>query len=228
VDADARDAPEAASRPGPVPTVALVRRIQAGDAQATEELLARYRPRLARIVRMRLGRELGARFDDDDVVQEALLIAVQRFPAFELRTHAGILGWLVGIAENVVLKRRAEHAAERRDARREVPLQAGTSSAAPDLGLAARGASPSSIASRAEYEALVDAAVESLEPPDYREVILLRDYLEASWEEIRDRLGRPSVHAAQELHQRAHRRLRERLAHHFESSAGVPPDAGAR
>jgi RNA polymerase sigma-70 factor (ECF subfamily) len=43
-----------------------------GDAQARGRLLERHRPRLKRMVAVRLDRRLAARVDPSDVVQEAL------------------------------------------------------------------------------------------------------------------------------------------------------------
>jgi RNA polymerase sigma-70 factor (ECF subfamily) len=50
----------------------LLARAQAGDAAARQHLLERYRPRLCRMVAVRLDRRLAARLDPADVVQEAI------------------------------------------------------------------------------------------------------------------------------------------------------------
>jgi DNA-directed RNA polymerase specialized sigma24 family protein len=76
--------------------------------------------------------------------------------------------------------------------------------------------SPSRVVQRSELEALVDAYVQELDPPEYREVILLRDYYMEEWEEVRAKLDRPTIAAAQELHRRAHHRLRERMRKHLQ------------
>lgn len=206
------------SPPEPLPelsrSIELVRQFHAGDPAACNELLARYRPRLLRIVRVKLGPGLRSLLDEEDVVQEALLVAATKLASFELRSHAGILHWLARIAENVIRQKREHHGAEKRAQGRAVPLQPGTGTAG--LALAASGLSPSRQASRAELEALVDATVEELEPPEYRAVILQRDYYQEEWEEVRRALDRPTVAAAQELYRRAHQRLKERLRKHFD------------
>ncbi len=206
------------SSPEPLPELArsveLVRQFQAGDRAACNELLERYRPRLSRIVRVKLGADLRRHLDEEDVVQEALLVAATKLAAFELRSHAGILHWLARIAENVIRQKRERHGAEKRAAGREVPLQPGEGTTG--LALAASGLSPSRQASRAELEELVDATVEALEPSEYREVILRRDYYQEEWEDVRRALDRPTVAAAQELYRRAHQRLKERLQKHLD------------
>ena len=194
-------------------SIELVRAYQSGERAAANELFARYRPRLLRIVRTKLGPGLRRRLDEEDVVQETLLVAAGKLDEFELRSHAGLLQWLARIAENVILKKHEHFQAEKRDAAAEVRLQA---TEAPAEALAASVLSPSRQALRAELEALVDAHVQELDPPEYREVVLLRDYYLEEWEEIRAKLARPSVAAVQELHRRAHQRLRERMRKHLE------------
>lgn len=196
-------------------SIELVQLLQGGDREACNELLARYRPRLLRIVRVKLGSDLRRRLDEEDIVQEALLVADRRFPDFELRSHAGILQWLTRIAENVILQNRERHSAEKRHVGREVAARPSTQDSATELPLEATGPSPSQLAARAELEELVDAQVEALDPPEYREVILRRDYYQDEWEDVRRALGRPTAAAVQELYRRAHRKLRERLRKHL-------------
>ena len=193
-------------------SIELLHAYQAGADEARNELFARYRPRLLRIVRTKLGRALRQRLDEEDVVQETLLVAAEKLDEFELRSHSGLLQWLARIAENVIRRKYDHFQAEKRDAALEVRLQA---TASPVL-LAARELSPSQHALRAEFEALVDSYVEELDPPEYREVVLLRDYYLEEWEDIRAKLARPTVAAVQELHRRAYQRLRERMRKHLE------------
>ena len=56
-------------------TEALLRAAGDGDAAAREQLLARHRDRLRRMVAVRLDGRLAARVDPSDVVQEALIEA---------------------------------------------------------------------------------------------------------------------------------------------------------
>ena len=67
---------------------------------------------------------------------------------------------------------------------------------------AATGASPSmEVAGREEKERFEECL--ELLPEDYREVILLRDFAGAPWEEVAQALGKPSAGAARMLHARA-------------------------
>jgi RNA polymerase sigma-70 factor (ECF subfamily) len=56
----------------------LLRRAADGDQTALADLLAPYRGRLKRLVRIRLNPRLQGRVDDSDVIQDALLEASQR------------------------------------------------------------------------------------------------------------------------------------------------------
>ena len=61
-----------------------------------------------------------------------------------------------------------------------------------------------------EEQKLVDTCLEEI-GAEHREVLLLRDYAGASWEEVGSELGRPTIGACQQLYQRARRALGERI-----------------
>ena len=142
------------------------------------------------------------------------LIAMRKMGEFELTSQAGILQWLARIALNEIRNSAEFYSAQKRDRDREVRLVAESgSSGGPRV--AGRGPSPSQNAARAELEELVQSCVATLEPSEYREVILLRDYFAEDWETVRERLDSPSVHAVQELYRRAHAKLREKMKRHL-------------
>ena len=185
----------------------LLARARDGDEVALGDLLARYRQRILSVVRIRVGQKLASLIEPDDLVQEVMIIATRKLVELEPTSHASILNWLTKVAENVIRGHVAFHRAKRRDADRAVPLDAGEGEG-PAGKIPASGPSPSSHARRRELQDLLDGRVRELEPEHYREVIVLRDYLCCEWEEVRERLDRPSVSAAQELHRRAMVRLR--------------------
>jgi RNA polymerase sigma-70 factor, ECF subfamily len=59
-------------------TARLLVQARGGDQAALNEIFARHRPRLRRMVELRLDRRLHARIDASDVVQEAYAEAVAR------------------------------------------------------------------------------------------------------------------------------------------------------
>ena len=78
----------------------LSTRAQAGDQEALETLLDRYRPRLQRWARGRLpdwARDLA---DTHDLVQETLIQAFRKVEGFEIRGDGAFQAWLRQILLN--------------------------------------------------------------------------------------------------------------------------------
>jgi RNA polymerase sigma-70 factor (ECF subfamily) len=187
----------------------LLARAQRGDRPALEQLCARYQDRLLRIVRIRLGaRGTGLRrfLESTDVVQETWRGALRGLADLRVTGDADLLSWLAKIATNEIRDQLDRVHAQRRDPEREQPI----TDAGP-IDVADRTAGPASEAQRTELTALVDGAIAELDD-DYREAIVLRDYCGAEWPDIAARLASPTVHAAQQLHQRAWIKVRRRLA----------------
>ena len=186
----------------------LLARAQAGNAEALDELIRRYHERLLRIVRIRLGPTgTGLRrfLESADIAQETWKAALGALDDLRVRGEPDLLAWLARIATNEVRDQLDRVRAQRRSLEREQPLpsEAGGEPIDPHTDPGARAA-------RGELAEILDQAIAEL-PEHYREVILLRDYCGSDWETIAPRVGSPSVHAAQQLHQRAWIRVR-RLA----------------
>jgi DNA-directed RNA polymerase specialized sigma24 family protein len=201
----------------PPQSAELVRRGQRGSAGAVNELLTRYIPRLRRILCIKIPAAQRAAVDPEDVLQETLIVASRLLDELEVRTPASILQWLSKIADYEIRNCLEYLHAQKRDPARE--LRARSDSDSEDrLGVVvpSMDPTPSQTFARSELEELIDLHVRQLEPPDYREVILLRDYYEADWERIQSVLGRPSVEAVQDLYRRAQTRLHERIAKYLQ------------
>lgn len=216
------------SCPGPLSasdgavSVDLLARAQAGDDAARDELVERYQERLLRIVRVRLGprgRGLRRFLESTDVAQETWRAALAGLGGLRLGEGGDLSRWLARIATNeirdLVDHVRAQRRARERERALESPSRIEPADSVPG---------PDALAERAELGELLDATVSEL-PEDQREVVLLRDYCGADWASIAERLGRPSVHAAQQLHQRAWIQVRRRLGPRLRGDGG--PD-GAR
>lgn len=187
----------------PVRTADLVLRARAGDARAWQELVTRHAPRLRRIVRVRLGPGLRRWVDSEDVVQETYRAVLAGPAGLDIEREADVLAWLARVAENRLRDLHDEAHARRRDVDRRLELDGDQ--------LPVREDSPSELAWHRELEDIVDGALAELSP-EHREVILLRDYCGSSWEAVAASLGSPSLHAAQQLHQRAWIKLRRLVA----------------
>lgn len=182
----------------------LVRLAQAGDTEALNRLFARYYERVRRVVRVRLGRRLREVVDSGDILQETFAAAVRAFGSFELREEAGLIQWLAKLAERQILAAADHHLAQKRDQRRNVPLavQPGADTRPFTIAFADEGTRPLEGLVAAEEAALVDDCLERLSE-EYRELIVLRNFVGASWEEVAEATGRPSPSAARMMHARA-------------------------
>jgi RNA polymerase sigma-70 factor (ECF subfamily) len=189
-----------------VRTVELVRLAQGGDRSAFEALFARYYDRVQRIVRMRLGSKLRARVEVDDILHETFAVAVARFDRFEMRDQWSLINWLAKLAERQILAAADYHGARKRDAEREIPLSPAPTDASDSSSiskdLAASVDAPIETLSAAEQVAIVEACITEL-PEEYREVIILREYAEASWDAVAAETRRPTAAAARMMHARA-------------------------
>ena len=153
----------------------LVDLARAGDAGALAQLVRVYEPRLVRMVELRLDARLRRRLDPGDVVQEALLEAVRRFPEWCGQTALPLHVWLRLITGQALTAAQRRHlGASMRDAGHEVQLPSSREGIRPDA-LAASITSPSQAAQREEMRARVLAALEALDALD-REVVALRHF----------------------------------------------------
>ena len=180
------------------------------DPVPPEAALARFRDYLLLLARRRLGRQLQAKLDASDVVQQTLLEAHRDFATFQGTHEAELLAWL----RRLLLNNLADFTRQYRDTAKrqigqEVRLEGGDSSAERGGGLAAAWLSPSGEAMAHEQAEAIRHAVERL-PDDYRRVLVLRYQDERSFDEIGDLLGL-TANAARKLLLRAVERVQRDL-----------------
>jgi RNA polymerase sigma-70 factor (ECF subfamily) len=161
-------------------TTALLRRVSQGDRQALDELFARHRERLRRMVDLRLDARLHGRIDAADVVQEAHLDAWKRLGEYLQDPRMPFFLWLRFLTGQKVLEFHRRHlGAQRRDVRHEVRLDRGPLPEAESAALAQRlldtHTAPLEAAIRAEMKMRLQEALNSLDPID-REVLALRHF----------------------------------------------------
>ncbi len=84
------------------PEARLVRRIEAGDRQAEEDLVDRY----GRGIALVLDRHSSWRGEVDDLFQETFRLAIEKLRRGELREHAKLPAFLAQIARNLSLDAR--------------------------------------------------------------------------------------------------------------------------
>lgn len=168
-------------KPDSEETCRLLGRIQAGQREAFEELLARHRPWLRHLVELRLDARLRARLDPSDVVQEAHLEASRRLPDFLERRPMPFRLWLrKTLKERLRMVERQHLEASRRAVGRELPLP--DSSAPLAQQLAGPDPTPSQQLARDELARRVREAVARLPDPD-REILFMRTFEGLSYAE---------------------------------------------
>ena len=102
----------------------FVRRLGVGDADASEQLFARYASRLARLAERHLSRELAARADGEDVVQSVFRTFFRRSARgeFHIASSARLWRLLVTITLRKVRTQARRHTAGVRDVSAEVGI----------------------------------------------------------------------------------------------------------
>lgn len=200
-------------KPDLTTTLVLVRQAKAGEKEALGKLFTRYYPRVRKIVRLRLGKHLLGVLDETDILQDTFIAALKAFKNFEIRNEASVINWLSRIAERKIREAAKHHSAQKRNHGHEVSIdQADSQDGA--LQVPDQRSSPGSSISRREEAEIVEECIAEL-PEKYREIIILRDYIEYGWEDVAKEHGRPSVDAARMMHAKAmvelDRRMRGRL-----------------
>lgn len=164
-------------------TTTLLRRAKEGSDEALNRLLERCASRLLAFIRLRLGRNLRARVESRDILNDSLLKAFQHIDQFAQTDGRSLMAWLTRIAENQIRDEADYHHRRRRDAARAVPLDDGLEH------LAAQVRSQTSRLAFREEARKLERALDELDET-YREVILLRKFEELSFAEIGQRMQR--------------------------------------
>ena len=104
----------------------LLERALGGNGGALAELFQRHRDRLEQMVRLRLDRRLQGRLDPDDVLQEAYLDVVRRFPEYAADPSMPYYLWLRFLTGQRLVDLHRQHlGAKMRNAGLEVSLYRG-------------------------------------------------------------------------------------------------------
>lgn len=192
--------------PGPQPpaaslllTVELLQRAREGDRAALEALTARYLPRLQRWASGRLPAYARSLCDTADLVQDALMRAIQGLDGINAQGPGGFQAYV----RQAVLNRLRDQI--RWSRRRPGP------DGVPET-LVDRAPSPLEMAIGADVLDRYEGALAELSEDD-RQILHLRIELDFDYDEIAAMTGRPSAAAARMASLRALRRLAERMGH---------------
>jgi len=139
-----------------------------------------------------MGKELRVKLDSMDLVQEALLSALEGLGDFTYKNEGDFLRWLSRIAQNALRDNLDKLHAAKRDIRKEVRLD----NYRPTTGAGFVGTpgpieatTPSVIMSRKEDLDKLENAIDELKA-EYRKVIVLAKIDGLSYNQIGERLGK--------------------------------------
>ncbi|MEO0079456.1 MAG: sigma-70 family RNA polymerase sigma factor [candidate division WOR-3 bacterium] len=184
----------------PVPDEELVRRVQAGNSDAFEELVRRYERKVYNITYRLLGNESDA----SEALQDTFLRAFRFLPKFKFKSS--FYTWLYRIATNVCLTRLRKRKSPETVSLDEPVDEDGELS----LEIADSKFSPEQVFQQRLLREKLQEAIEAL-PEEYRTVIVLRDLEGLSNEEV-SKVLKLSVPAVKSRLHRGRLALRERLA----------------
>ena len=180
--------------------LALLRKCAAGDGHAFHDLVDRHADRLYRLA----VTLVGATADAEDVLQETFTGAYRGLSGFQGR--ASVKTWLTRILVTQAAK-------WRRDKKRRAAESSGGDSSVLDVDearLVARSNAPPGGAGLVESRIDVHAAVARLSP-EHRDVIVLREFEQMSYDQIAEALDVPRGTIESRLH-RARAELRTLLS----------------
>lgn len=161
-------------------TQELLRRAEAGDSDAINNLMDRHRDSLRQMVNLRMDRAIAGRVDASDVVQDVLWEASRRLNDYIQQPNMPFHLWLRQLAKDRMVDMHRRHrGAQRRSVDRENPLHAAPSPDASgfDWGgqLPDGELTPAAANIRRELEQRFLEALNQLEEDD-RDIILMRHY----------------------------------------------------
>lgn len=196
-------------------TQELLDQAKAGNTDAVDQLLAKHREPIRRMIDLRLDPAIVQRLDASDVVQEVLLEANRRLKDYLKAPAMPFHLWLRHIAkDHIIDAHRRHHQAQKRGVDREQAIQRPAWSDRSSLDLAGQlmdqDLTPASAAIQEEMQRRLREAIAQLDDDD-REVILMRHYEMLANQEVAAALELTEA-AASMRYLRAVRKLRDLLS----------------
>lgn len=193
----------------------LLDQAKKGDAEAVDQLLARHREPIRRLIDLRLDPAIVQRVDASDVVQDVLLEASKRLQDYLKNPAMPFHLWLRHIAkDHIIDAHRRHHQTQKRGVNREQPLARPGWMDKSSLELAGQlvdpERTPASAALQEELQRRLHTALAGLDEDD-RDILLMRHFEQLSNQDVASSLGLTEA-AASMRYLRAIRRLRDVLA----------------
>lgn len=186
-----------------------IARARGGDRLERDALFAEAHNHLRRMVGLRISPPLSRRVSVDDIVSEAVLLALNGLADFDPTRTSWIL-WLRLKVRQAISSAYRREIAEKRDVRRETEMSFNDSSRALLCDIAIRAAkkseTPSAVARSNELQRKIEDAFASLSPME-RDMIIMHEVERMKDADIAAELGISSVAAATKKRSRAFARL---------------------
>lgn len=190
----------------------LIDHAKNGCEHSREQLLEELRSYLSLVAKSRMDATFQAKFGESDIVQQSMLVAVEKFDQFRGRSEQELRGWVNQILKNELRQNQRALRSEKRDMFRERsirPANSNDSTSPPPTQLFDRELTPGTEALKKEGSEKVIAAMAQL-VEEHRTVIQLRNWDKMSFPEIGKIMNR-SPNAVTKLWYRALIQLRSLL-----------------
>ena len=194
----------------PTETIELLRRARGGDGAAVNELFTRYAPRVRGLAAVRMGRSLVDLVDCDDIVQEALMTALDHIERFEPRSEGSLIAWLATIVHSRIENARRAALTEKRGSGAVVRRSDLGTTTLSQLPAAAPGPSPSQHLMAREFDDDIERALLGLGETE-RQIVYCRLVLDMEYADIAASLQLANADSARALFSKGIGKLRQRM-----------------
>src|SRR5688572_9397303 len=150
-------------------------------------LFDEHRTRLLAMLKRRIDPRLQARFDPEDILQDAYVVARNKWYAFRDNRSLSAYSWLYRVTLDCLIEHCRKATRDCRDPRREVTWP-DESEVAAVIGLVDTGTRPSQAAQRREFKRRMEHAMGLLTVSD-RDILWMRHYDQLSYQEIAEVIG---------------------------------------
>jgi len=188
----------------PTSTFDLIERFKNGDNEAFSTLFQLYHRRLAVSIYYRMGPELRALTEVDDILQEVFLLASRDMDKFHYRAPGSFMAWLLHIADHVIVDSARYQNRGKRRAEQLLRFRSESNPGGPDP---VDSNTPSQLFAQEEAMQILLRKLDAL-PPDYRQVLLLSKFEGRNTQEVAAQMNKSRETVSLLLH-RALKRFRQ-------------------
>ena len=173
-------------------TLHLFQSAKSGDHEAIRDLIVKYQDKIHKLARIRLGKKLRSKMDSMDIVQDAMLKALESLDnakvSGEIKTFSSEVefeAWLYSIVKTRIVDEFRHYDADKRRLSKELQLDATGGYLTVDRTVAGRR----NPAAQLEDMMLLESFLDQLEEVE-REIFIERDLHELSFKEMAKKYGK--------------------------------------